>query len=72
MQRYILSIHCMQIRLLSSLLLVLAVVGTSPSHAAEKKSYTFGLIGNTSNQFFEAARSGANARPRANWALSMA
>src|SRR5882757_605577 len=55
----------MQIRLLSSLLLVLAVVGTSPSHAAEKKSYTFGMIGKSQgNQFFEAARSGANAAAR--------
>jgi len=55
----------MQIRLLSSLLLVLAVVCTGPSHAAEKKSYTFGMIGKSQgNQFFEAARSGANAAAR--------
>src|SRR5207253_10423613 len=50
-------------RLISYLLLVLA--RTSPSHAAEKKSYTFGMIGKSQgNQFFEAARSGANAAAR--------
>src|SRR6266404_2383369 len=55
----------MQIRLLSSLLLVLAVVCTGASRAAEKKSYTFGMIGKSQgNQFFEAARSGANAAAR--------
>src|SRR6267378_2530247 len=55
----------MQIRLLSSLLLVLAVVGPSPSHAAEKKAYTLGMIAKSQgNQFFEAARSGANAASR--------
>jgi len=53
----------MQIRLLSSIVLVLA--GITLSHAVEKKSYTFGMIGKSQgNQFFEAARSGANAAAR--------
>ncbi len=55
----------MRIRLLSLLLLVLAIVVTSATHAAEKKSYTLGMIGKSQgNQFFEAARSGANAATR--------
>src|SRR6266436_9986182 len=50
----------MRTRLLSCLALVLAC--TCASRAAEKKSYTLGMIGKSQgNQFFEAARSGANA-----------
>src|SRR6266481_8305361 len=53
----------MRTRLLSCLALVLAC--TCASRAAEKKSYTLGMIGKSQgNQFFEAARSGANAAAR--------
>jgi len=58
-----LSFIVMRTRLFFSLGLVLACTGAS--HAAEKKSYTLGMIGKSQgNQFFEAARSGANAAAR--------
>ena len=44
---------------------VLVLIGVAEGHAAEKKSYTLGMIGKSQgNQFFEAARSGANAAAR--------
>ena len=55
----------MRTRPLFCLALGLVVAGTGASRAAEKKSYTLGMIAKSQgNQFFEAARSGANAAAR--------
>src|SRR5258708_33999043 len=52
-------------RLIASIALGLVLTCTSDSRAAEKKSYTLGMIAKSQgNQFFEAARSGANAAAR--------
>src|SRR5258706_12464440 len=55
----------MRIAFLACLILGLFTGATQPSGAAEKKSFTFGMIAKSQgNQFFEAARSGANAASR--------
>jgi ribose transport system substrate-binding protein len=55
----------MRIRLLLCLALGLFLACTGAGRAAEKKSYTLGMIAKSQgNQFFEAARSGANAAAR--------
>ena len=55
----------MRTRLLPGLALGLVLAYTSAGYAAEKKSFTLGMIAKSQgNQFFEAARSGANAAAR--------
>jgi ribose transport system substrate-binding protein len=52
-------------RLLACLAFGLVLAFSGVSRAAEKKSYTLGMIGKSQgNQFFEAARAGANAAAR--------
>ena len=55
----------MPTRFLSCLVLSLVIAFPAAGHAAEKKSYTLGMIAKSQgNQFFEAARSGANVAAR--------
>jgi ribose transport system substrate-binding protein len=55
----------MQIHFLPCLALSFLLAWTGTSFGADKKSYTFGMIAKSQgNQFFEAARSGANAAAR--------
>jgi len=59
------SFSNMRVSFLACVAIGLVLGTTKPSPAAEKKSYTFGMIAKSQgNQFFEAARSGANAASR--------